>query len=83
MSLSKIEEVSGAVYLITSCPKLQDLTIEFKLQRVQVNLFMGLEMEMKFMKFILASAPVLKEISILNFAYLLHRSDKQMMDEMK
>jgi len=54
-----------------------------KLQRVHVNLFMGLEMEMEFMKFILASAPVLKEVFIWNFACLLHRSDKQMMDEMK
>ncbi|KAH0645515.1 hypothetical protein KY290_034305 [Solanum tuberosum] len=54
-----------------------------KLQRVHVNLFMGLEMKMKFMKFILASAPVLKEVFIWNFACLIHRSDKQMMDEMK
>ncbi|KAG5592226.1 hypothetical protein H5410_042740 [Solanum commersonii] len=78
MSLRSVEVVSSAVYLIRSCPKLQDLTIEFdpvavedivepvveflrcqsfslgaeKLQRVHVNLFMGLEMEMEFMKFI-------------------------------
>uniref|UniRef100_A0A0V0H7H8 Putative ovule protein n=1 Tax=Solanum chacoense TaxID=4108 RepID=A0A0V0H7H8_SOLCH len=37
-----------------------------KLQRVRVNMFTGLEMEMEFMKFILASAPVLEEIFIWN-----------------
>ncbi|KAL3330703.1 hypothetical protein AABB24_034493 [Solanum stoloniferum] len=90
MSLRSVKVVSSAVYLIRSCPKLQDLTLEFyqvwvgdivepvvqllraqssssgavKLQRVQVNMFTGLEMEMEFMKFILASAPVLEEIFI-------------------
>ncbi|KAG5590347.1 hypothetical protein H5410_040861 [Solanum commersonii] len=83
MSLRNVKEVSGAVYLMTSCLKLQHLTIEFrvnvegvveflraqsflygavKLQRVQVNMFMGLEMEMEFIKYILAYAPVLEEI---------------------
>ncbi|WMV41412.1 hypothetical protein MTR67_034797 [Solanum verrucosum] len=88
MSLRNVKEVSGAVYLMTSCLKLQHLTIEFvsmhsrvnvegvveflcaqsflygavKLQRVEVNMFMGLEMEMEFIKYILAYAPVLEEI---------------------
>ncbi|WMV11309.1 hypothetical protein MTR67_004694 [Solanum verrucosum] len=107
MSLINSDVVSSAVYLITSCPKLQDLTIDFypvgdivepavqllraqsssygvvKLQRVRVNMFTGLEMEMKFMKFILASSPVLEEVSIWNFTRYLFRSCKQMMDEMK
>ncbi|KAK4738666.1 hypothetical protein R3W88_002363 [Solanum pinnatisectum] len=69
MSLINSEVVSSAVYLITSCPKLQDLTIDF--------------MEMEFMKFILASAPVLEEVSIWNFTRYLFRSCKQMIDEMK
>nr|XP_010325642.1 F-box/FBD/LRR-repeat protein At1g13570 isoform X1 [Solanum lycopersicum] len=108
MSLRYTEVVSSAVYLITSCPKLQDLTIEFYpvgdivepavqllrpqsssygamklLQKVQVNMFTGLEMEMEFMKFILASAPVLEEVSIWNFTRFLFRLCKQMIDEMK
>ncbi|WMV43077.1 hypothetical protein MTR67_036462 [Solanum verrucosum] len=107
MSLINAEVVSSAVYLITSCPKLQDLTIDFypvgdivepavqllraqsssygvvKLQRVRVNMFTGLEMEMAFMKFILASAPLLEEIFIWNCTCFLFRSCKQMIDEMK
>ncbi|KAK6782205.1 hypothetical protein RDI58_020001 [Solanum bulbocastanum] len=107
MSLRNVKEISGDVYLITSCPKLQHLTIEFdssginaegvvqflraqsflygalKLQRVQVNMFMGLEMEMEFIKFIFASAPVLEEIFFWNFAYLGVRSGKQMIDEIE
>ncbi|KAL3361583.1 hypothetical protein AABB24_014449 [Solanum stoloniferum] len=109
MSLRNAQVVSSAVYLITSCPKLQDLTLEFyqvgvgdivepvvqllraqssssgavKLQKVQVNMFTGLEMEMEFMKFILASAPVLEEIFIWNCTRCLFRSCKQMIDEMK
>ncbi|WMV11310.1 hypothetical protein MTR67_004695 [Solanum verrucosum] len=51
-----------------------------KLQRVQVNMFTGLEMEMEF---ILASAPVLEEIFIWNCTRFLFRSCKQMIDEMK
>uniref|UniRef100_A0A0V0H559 Putative ovule protein n=1 Tax=Solanum chacoense TaxID=4108 RepID=A0A0V0H559_SOLCH len=54
-----------------------------KLQRVRVNMFTGLEMEMEFMKFILASAPVLEEIFIWNFVRVPFRSCKQMIDEMK
>ncbi|WMV43082.1 hypothetical protein MTR67_036467 [Solanum verrucosum] len=54
-----------------------------KLQRVQVNMFTGLEMEMQFMKFILASSPILEEIFIWNCKCFLFRSCKQMMDEMK
>uniref|UniRef100_M1CY70 FBD domain-containing protein n=1 Tax=Solanum tuberosum TaxID=4113 RepID=M1CY70_SOLTU len=54
-----------------------------KLQRVQVNMFTGLEMEMQFMKFILASSPILEEIFIWNCKRFLFRSCKQMMDEMK
>lgn len=109
MSLRDIEVVSSVVYLITSCPKLQDLTIEFypvvdivepivqllqaqsqsssygavKLQRVRVIMFTGLEMEMEFMKFMLASAHVLEEINIWNFTLYLSCSGKQMIDEMK
>ncbi|KAG5590694.1 hypothetical protein H5410_041208 [Solanum commersonii] len=107
MSLRNVKEVTCVVYLITSCPKLQHLTIEFdssginvegavqflqpqsflygalKLQRVQVNMFMGLEMEMEFIKFILASTPVLEEIFFWNFVYLGVRSGKQMIDEIE
>ncbi|XP_006365389.1 F-box/FBD/LRR-repeat protein At1g13570-like isoform X1 [Solanum tuberosum] len=109
MSLRNAQVVSSAVYLISSCPKLQDLTLEFyqvwvgdivepvvqllraqsssygvvKLQRVRVNMFTGLEMEMEFMKFILASALVLEEIFIWNCTCFLFRSCKQMIDEMK
>jgi len=54
-----------------------------KLQRVRVNMFTGLEMEMEFMKFILASAPVLGEIFIWNCTRFLFRSCKEMIDEMK
>ncbi|KAK6804433.1 hypothetical protein RDI58_002217 [Solanum bulbocastanum] len=101
MSLINSEVVSSAVYLITSCHKSQDLTIDFypvgdivepavqllpaqsstygvvKLQRVRVNMFTGLEMEMEFLTFILASAPVLEEVSIWNFTRYLFRSCKQ------
>lgn len=56
---------------------------DVKLQRVHANMFTGLEMEMEFMKFILASAPVLDEINLWNFKRYLFRSGKQMIDEMK
>uniref|UniRef100_M1BA50 Ubiquitin-protein ligase n=1 Tax=Solanum tuberosum TaxID=4113 RepID=M1BA50_SOLTU len=54
-----------------------------KLQRVRVNMFTSLEMEMEFMKFILPSAPVLGEIFIWNCTRFLFRSCKEMIDEMK
>ncbi|XP_060207923.1 F-box/FBD/LRR-repeat protein At1g13570-like isoform X2 [Lycium barbarum] len=107
MYFRNAEEVSGAVYLITSCPKLQELTIECEtvgtvvepvmqflraqsvscgvvklLQSVQMCYFTGFEMEMEFMKFILACAPVLEEIFIWNVAQYFHRGTK-MMDEIK
>jgi len=46
-------------------------------------MFMGLEMEMEFIKYILAYALVLEEIFFWNFAYLGVRSGKQMMDEIE
>lgn len=46
-------------------------------------MFTGLEMEMEFMKFILASALVLEEIFIWNCTLYLFRLCKQMIDEMK
>ncbi|KAJ8555293.1 hypothetical protein K7X08_012789 [Anisodus acutangulus] len=99
MSFRNVKEVSGAVYLITSCPKLQNLAIECEtvgivvepviqflqaqsiisygavklLQNVQMCYFTGFEMEMEFVKFILASAPVLEEIFIWNVVHHFHR----------
>ncbi|WMV41979.1 hypothetical protein MTR67_035364 [Solanum verrucosum] len=82
------------LYLITSCPKLQELTIEcfftgssrhcgaMKLVKsVEMRYFIGFEMEIEFVKFILASAPVLKEIFIWSSGQF-HRGT-QMMDEIK
>ncbi|XP_009776581.1 F-box/FBD/LRR-repeat protein At1g13570-like [Nicotiana tabacum] len=107
ISFRNVEEVTCAVYLIKSCRKLEQLTIEcesvdnivepvvqflqaqsssygaLKLQRVHMNMFIGVEMEMEFVKFILASAPILEEIFIWNFAYLLPRPGAQIMDEIK
>uniref|UniRef100_A0A3Q7ILU3 FBD domain-containing protein n=1 Tax=Solanum lycopersicum TaxID=4081 RepID=A0A3Q7ILU3_SOLLC len=40
MSLRNAEVVSSAVYLITSCPKLQDLTLEF--YQVSVGILLNL-----------------------------------------
>ncbi|KAH0644809.1 hypothetical protein KY290_035229 [Solanum tuberosum] len=37
MSLRNVKEVSGVVYLITSCPKLQHLTIEFHSRGINVE----------------------------------------------
>ncbi|KAK4364829.1 hypothetical protein RND71_016187 [Anisodus tanguticus] len=108
MSFRNVKEVSGAVYLITSCPKLQNLAIECEtvgivvepviqflqaqsiisygavklLQSVQMCYFTGFEMEMEFVKFILASAPVLEEIFIWNVVHHFHRGT-QMIDEIK
>ncbi|KAK4729846.1 hypothetical protein R3W88_022834 [Solanum pinnatisectum] len=90
MSFRNVEEVSSAVYLITSCPKLQELTIESKaiscgamklLKSVEMHYFIGFEMEIEFVKFILASAPILKEIFIWNSGQF-HRGT-QIMDEIK
>ncbi|XP_015162486.1 F-box/FBD/LRR-repeat protein At1g13570-like [Solanum tuberosum] len=106
MSFRSVEEVSSAVYLITSCPKLQELTIECEavgivvepviqflrakaiscgamklLKSVEMRYFIGFEMEIEFVKFILASAPVLKEIFIWSSGQF-HRGT-QMMDEIK
>ncbi|WMV43083.1 hypothetical protein MTR67_036468 [Solanum verrucosum] len=89
MCLRNVKEFSSVVYLITSCPKLQELRIECEivcddvepdiqllraqsiscgvmkiLQRVEMQGFTGFEMEMEFMKIILASAPVLEEIFV-------------------
>ncbi|XP_009594964.1 F-box/FBD/LRR-repeat protein At1g13570-like [Nicotiana tomentosiformis] len=109
MSFRNVEQVSGAVYLITSCPKLQELTIDITvsagnvvepvvqflraqsiscgvaklLQRVEMSYFTGAETEMEFVRFILASAPVLEEILIWNVAHHFHRSTQMMDDEMK
>lgn len=52
------------------------------LQRVEMQGFTGFEMEMEFMKIILASAPVLEEIFVWNMVHYIHRGTK-MMDEMK
>lgn len=82
-----VDEVSSTGYLITSCPKLQELTIECGvvgiaeesviqflraksiscgavklLQSVEMHYLIGFEMEMEFVKLILASTPALKEI---------------------
>ncbi|WMV43079.1 hypothetical protein MTR67_036464 [Solanum verrucosum] len=73
MCLRNVKEFSSVVYLITSCPKLQELRIECG--------FTGFEMDMEFMKIILASAPVLEEI-VWNMTHYIHRGTK-MMDEMK
>lgn len=106
MSFRKVEEVSSALYLITSCRKLQELTIECEvvgivvepviqflraksiscgsmklLQSVEICYFISFEMEMEFVKFILASAPVLEEIFIWNTGHF-HRGT-HMMDEMR
>lgn len=103
-----VEEVSCVIYLITSCPKLQKLTIECGtmhyvvepvvqylldqsrlygvvklLQSVHMSMFNGIEMEMEFMRLILASAPVLEKISIWNYAHLVSLSGTEIMDEMK
>ncbi|MCD7459759.1 hypothetical protein HAX54_041869 [Datura stramonium] len=53
------------------------------LQRVHMSMFSGFEMEMEFVRLILASAPILENISIWNYSYLLLRSSREMMDEMK
>ncbi|XP_009770920.2 F-box/FBD/LRR-repeat protein At1g13570 [Nicotiana tabacum] len=107
MSFGDLKEVSVAVYLITSCPKLQQLTIKCEsvnnvveavvqflqdqtcsggvvklLQSVEMSHFTGTKMEMQFVRFILASAPLLKEIFIWNFSYIL-QSGRQMINEMK
>ncbi|KAK4729848.1 hypothetical protein R3W88_022836 [Solanum pinnatisectum] len=104
MSFKNVEEVSSAVYLITSCPKLQELTIESigivmepviqflrakaiscgamkLLKSVEMRCFIGFEMEIEFVKFILASAPILKEIFIWSSGQF-HRGT-QIMDEIK
>uniref|UniRef100_M1DIF3 Ubiquitin-protein ligase n=1 Tax=Solanum tuberosum TaxID=4113 RepID=M1DIF3_SOLTU len=52
------------------------------LQRVEMQGFTGFEMEMEFMKIILASAPVLEEIFVWNMVHYIHQGTK-MMDEMK
>lgn len=108
MLFRNVEEVSIVIYLITSCPKLQKLTIEFGqmdyavepvvqylrdqsslsgimklLQRVHMSMFSGFEMEMEFVRLILASAPILEKISIWNYSNLLLRPGREMMDEMK
>ncbi|XP_009594958.1 F-box/FBD/LRR-repeat protein At1g13570-like isoform X1 [Nicotiana tomentosiformis] len=109
MSFRNVEEVSVAVYLITSCPKLQQLTIRCQsvdndvepvvhflraqsfsgggvvklLQRVHMSTFSGLEMEMEFVRFILASAPLLKQIFIWNYSCFLLRPGRQLMNEIK
>uniref|UniRef100_A0A3Q7HSU3 FBD domain-containing protein n=1 Tax=Solanum lycopersicum TaxID=4081 RepID=A0A3Q7HSU3_SOLLC len=82
-----VDEVSSTGYVITSCAKLQEVTIECGvvgiavepviqllqaksfscgavklLQNVEMHYFIGFEMEIEFVKSILASAPVLKEI---------------------
>ncbi|TMW99057.1 hypothetical protein EJD97_003114, partial [Solanum chilense] len=106
MSFENVEEVSSAVYLITSCPILQELAIECEavgiimepviqflrdkaiscnamklLKSVEMRYFIGFEMEIEFVKFILASAPRLEEIFIWSSGQF-HRGT-QMMDEMK
>ncbi|XP_060185881.1 F-box/FBD/LRR-repeat protein At1g13570-like [Lycium barbarum] len=107
-TLRNVEEVSGAVYLITNCPKLQELSmdcdsvldvvepvVEFLeaqsitsfgaaklLQKVEMCYFKGAEMQMEFMKFILASAPVLEKITMLMIPHeFLLCADTQMMEE--
>jgi len=52
------------------------------LQRVEMQGFTGFEMDMEFMKIILASAPVLEEIFVWNMVHYIHQGTK-MMDEMK
>ncbi|KAK4728095.1 hypothetical protein R3W88_021083 [Solanum pinnatisectum] len=69
MLFENSEEVSGAVYLIASCPKLQELTIEC--------------IEMEFVRLILASAPALEKIFFWNFSCVLHQPGRQLMDKMK
>ncbi|KAL3330657.1 hypothetical protein AABB24_034468 [Solanum stoloniferum] len=53
------------------------------LQKVHMNMFRGLEVEMEFLRLILASAPVLEEISAWNYAHILCLSAREIMDEMK
>lgn len=50
------------------------------LQRVEMLGFTGFEMEMEFMKIILASAPVLVEIFVWNMAHYIHRDTKMMVE---
>ncbi|OIT32293.1 PREDICTED: F-box/FBD/LRR-repeat protein At1g13570-like [Nicotiana attenuata] len=109
MSFRNVEVVSGAVYLITSCPKLQELTIDCTvsagnvveavvqflraqsmscgvaklLQRVEMSYFTGADVEMEFVRFILASAPALEEILIWNVAHHFVQSTQMIDDEMK
>ncbi|XP_049378267.1 F-box/FBD/LRR-repeat protein At1g13570-like [Solanum stenotomum] len=110
MLFENSEEVSGAVYLIASCPKLQELTIECEimndvvgpvavvqylqdhqslygavklLRRVHMNTFSGFEIEMEFVRLILASAPALEKIFFWNFSCFLHQPGRQLMDKMK
>ncbi|KAH0644918.1 hypothetical protein KY284_032802 [Solanum tuberosum] len=86
MSLRNVKEdssginVEGVVQFLRAQSFLYDA---LKLQRVQVNMFMDLEMEMEFIKFILASTLVLEEIFFWNFVYLDVRSGKQMIDEIE
>uniref|UniRef100_M1BA52 Ubiquitin-protein ligase n=2 Tax=Solanum tuberosum TaxID=4113 RepID=M1BA52_SOLTU len=110
MLFENSEEVLGAVYLIASCPKLQELTIECEimndvvgpvavvqylqdhqslydsvklLRRVHMNTFSGFEIEMEFVRLILASAPALEKIFFWNFSCFLHQPGRQLMDKMK
>ncbi|KAK6782728.1 hypothetical protein RDI58_020524 [Solanum bulbocastanum] len=107
MFFRSIKHVSGVIYLITSFPKLQKLTIECMkseavelvvqylqdqsslcgavklLQKVHMNMFRGLEVEMEFLRLILASALVLKEISAWNYVHILYPSGREIMDELK
>ncbi|XP_059290379.1 uncharacterized protein LOC132043934 [Lycium ferocissimum] len=111
MLFRTVQEVSCVIYLITSCPKLQELTIECEtmntmndvaepivqflrdqsslygvmkmLQRVRMSTFGGLEMEMEFVRFILAYAPVLDKISIWNYSCLLIQTGRRLTDKMK
>nr|XP_016438145.1 PREDICTED: F-box/FBD/LRR-repeat protein At5g53840-like [Nicotiana tabacum] len=53
------------------------------LQRVEMSCFTGAEVEMEFVRFILASAPVLEEILIWNVAHHFLQSTQMMDDEMK
>lgn len=53
------------------------------LQKVHMSMFSGLEVEMEFLRLILASAPVLEEISAWNYEHLLCLSSREIMDNMK
>ncbi|KAH0645516.1 hypothetical protein KY290_034306 [Solanum tuberosum] len=67
--------------MIYNCYELNQSRVEM-LQRVEMQGFTGFEMEMEFMKIILASAPVLEEIFVWNMVHYIHQGTK-MMDEMK